>query len=164
MKKLLLLAGILCLTAGGSRPARAWYDSYSATYLWNFPSTELATVSDCDECSQVVTLPWAFPFYGKTYTQVTVYANGYIYGDEYIHAQPNEYLNGNKYGHCNQHTHPQANGYVYTNGYIHGDPYTHTHANEYVYRNKYAHGNKHTHIHQVLGDHCWSACAITLLV
>jgi hypothetical protein len=67
-----LLVGLCAGSANAHyNPAAAAYDPTPAPAL-------LGTVSGCDDCSEVVNLPFAFPFYGKTFTQVTVSSNGYL--------------------------------------------------------------------------------------
>jgi hypothetical protein len=63
----------------GAAPAHAFYDySYTPTAEYQWAPLRLSTVSGCDDCGEVVNLPWAFPFYGRTFTQVTVSSNGYL--------------------------------------------------------------------------------------
>ncbi|MDG5814866.1 S8 family serine peptidase [Chitinispirillales bacterium ANBcel5] len=40
--------------------------------------TRLTTVSGCDDCSQVQTIPFSFPFYGTEYDRIFVSSNGFI--------------------------------------------------------------------------------------
>lgn len=70
-----LAALMVGLSATG---ASAYYTQTAATYDAAQAPTLLSTVSGCDDCSQVVNLPFAFPFYGKSFTQVTVSSNGYL--------------------------------------------------------------------------------------
>ncbi len=68
----------LVLTVLGAGRANAYYAQSSVAYDAASAPTLLSTVSGCDDCSQVVSLPFTFPFYGKTFTQVTVSSNGYL--------------------------------------------------------------------------------------
>ena len=61
-----------------------WIDSDETggpLYQWNDISStgmELATVSNCDDCYQVLGLSFQFPFYGNEFNQIYVGSNGYI--------------------------------------------------------------------------------------
>ncbi len=50
----------------------------------------LATVSDCDDCTESVSLPFSFTFYGNTYSSVNVSSNGNLQFD----GASGEYFNG----------------------------------------------------------------------
>ncbi len=77
----------------GATSASAYYTQSSATYDATPAPTSLSTVSGCDDCSQVVNLPFSFPFYGKTFTQVTVSSNGYlVLGNTTASAHSNQQL------------------------------------------------------------------------
>ncbi|HEY3354944.1 MAG TPA: hypothetical protein VGQ83_16950 [Polyangia bacterium] len=57
--------------------AHAWLDNYSiGTTYYAAPTVQPA--AKCDDCGVVVNLPWAFPYYAGSYTQVTVSSNGYV--------------------------------------------------------------------------------------
>jgi hypothetical protein len=73
-----LLGAALLVVALGAGRASAYYPQSGATYDAAQAPTLLTTVSGCDDCSQVITLPFAFPFYGKSFTEVTVASNGYL--------------------------------------------------------------------------------------
>lgn len=62
----------------GAGSASAYYNTATAVYDASPAPALLSTVSGCDDCSEVVNLPFAFPFYGKTFTQLTVSSNGYL--------------------------------------------------------------------------------------
>src|SRR5262245_26367067 len=66
---------VVCLQ---SAPARAYYDYTAVTPAYEYGGIFQSTVSNCDDCSQVINLPFAFPFYGRTFTQITISSNGYI--------------------------------------------------------------------------------------
>lgn len=57
--------------------AHAVYTTASVTYSYEHP-TSLSTVSDCDDCGQVVTLPFAYPYWGESFSEITISSNGYI--------------------------------------------------------------------------------------
>lgn len=63
----------LCVMAA---PARAWYQYGTASYSYAYAPTFQAAVSDCDDCITTVTLPFAFPYYGRSFTTVTISSNG----------------------------------------------------------------------------------------
>jgi len=72
-------ASLAALMLGlGATGASAYYPQAVVPYDGALAPTLLSTVSGCDDCSQVVNLPFAFPFYGKSFTQVTVSSNGYL--------------------------------------------------------------------------------------
>jgi hypothetical protein len=62
----------------GAGSASAYYTQSTGTYDAAQAPTYLSTVSTCDDCSQVVNLPFSFPYYGRTFTQVTVGSNGLL--------------------------------------------------------------------------------------
>ncbi len=72
-------ASLAALMLGlGATGASAYYPQAAVPYDGAPAPAILSTVSGCDDCSQVVNLPFAFPFYGKSFTQVTVSSNGYL--------------------------------------------------------------------------------------
>ncbi len=72
-------ASLAALMLGlGATGASAYYPQAVVPYDGALAPAILSTVSGCDDCSQVVNLPFAFPFYGKSFTQVTVSSNGYL--------------------------------------------------------------------------------------
>ena len=72
-------ASLAALMVGlGATGASAYYAQTAVTYDAASAPALQSTVSGCDDCSQVVNLPFAFPFYGKSFTQVTVSSNGYL--------------------------------------------------------------------------------------
>ena len=72
-------ASLAALVLGlGATGASAYYPQTVVPYDGASAPAILSTVSGCDDCSQVVNLPFAFPFYGKSFTQVTVSSNGYL--------------------------------------------------------------------------------------
>jgi hypothetical protein len=72
-------ASLAALVLGlGATGASAYYPQAVVPYDGAPAPAILSTVSGCDDCSQVVNLPFAFPFYGKSFTQVTVSSNGYL--------------------------------------------------------------------------------------
>lgn len=52
-------------------PQFTWDDIQSS-------GTRLSSVSSCDDCSQLQTLSFSFPFYGTEYNSINVSSNGYI--------------------------------------------------------------------------------------
>jgi len=71
--RILLCIGVLLFAIGFYFPA-------NAPPLWqnNF-GTELAVVSDCDDCSQAIAFPFPFPFNGNPYDNAAVTTNGCIH-------------------------------------------------------------------------------------
>jgi hypothetical protein len=82
--KIFLLAAILpVLTAEAQAPAMGYTESFSCSAYSSIvgqPGTVLLpTVSGCDDCTELVTLPFTFNWYGDTpITQVQVSSNGQI--------------------------------------------------------------------------------------
>lgn len=72
------LSTALALATLGAGSASAYYTQSTVAYDTAPAPSLLSTVSACDDCSQVVNLPWAFPFYGRSFTQLTVSSNGYL--------------------------------------------------------------------------------------
>src|SRR5262245_50308908 len=59
--------------------AHAWYDAnYNLPYAYELATTRLTGLDNCDDCEQVVNLPFSFPFYGQTYNQIVVSTNGWV--------------------------------------------------------------------------------------
>jgi hypothetical protein len=72
-------AGILAgLTLGTAGVAHANYSVSNTTYAWSTAPTLLSGASSCDDCAAVVNLPFAFPYWGLTYTQASVSSNGTV--------------------------------------------------------------------------------------
>ncbi len=69
--RILLCIGVLLFVVGLYFPANAqpplWQDNFG---------TELATVSNCDDCEEAIALPFAFPFNGSTFNMAYVGSNG----------------------------------------------------------------------------------------
>ena len=77
-RRLTLVSVVVSLAALCSlaAPARAWYQYGTASYSYAYAPTFQAAVSDCDDCITTVALPFAFPYYGKSYSTVTISSNG----------------------------------------------------------------------------------------
>ncbi len=64
--------------AATSGNAWGFYDASTPAYSYLYAPSYHSGLSNCDDCSAVVDLPWAFNFYGQDYTQITIGSNGYI--------------------------------------------------------------------------------------
>lgn len=51
--------------------------AWGLSYSYEHP-TSLSTVSDCDDCGEVVTLPFSFKYYGESYSSLTISSNGFV--------------------------------------------------------------------------------------
>ena len=72
--RILLYIGVLLFVFGLYIPAQA---GLAPPPLWDPDfGTELAVVSDCDDCQEAVALPFPFPFNGSTFNMAYVGSNG----------------------------------------------------------------------------------------
>lgn len=78
MRHLLNLAIIVGIGVGATGVAHASYSTGTPAYAYSYAPTQLAAVSTCDDCAAVVNLPWAFPYWGRSFTQVSVSSNGTV--------------------------------------------------------------------------------------
>lgn len=87
-----------CLLAVASTAAHATYPTvFGLAYKYEHP-TSVSTVSDCNDCGQVVSLPFPFRYYGETFTSVTVSDNGFVVlGDNLAAARASQNLDPMRY-------------------------------------------------------------------
>lgn len=78
MRQLSVLAVTLGVVAGSAGIAEASYSTWGTTYSYQYAPTQAATVSNCDDCAQTINLPWAFPYWGRSFNQVSVSSNGTV--------------------------------------------------------------------------------------
>ncbi len=73
---------VLCLSlgvlAGSAGIAEANYSTWGTSYSYWPVGSLAATASACDDCAQTINLPWAFPYWGRSYSQISVSSNGTV--------------------------------------------------------------------------------------
>lgn len=66
------------VVGGTGAVAHASYNQAQVSYSYQYASTMQATVSNCDDCVATVNLPFAFPYWGRSYSQLTISSNGFV--------------------------------------------------------------------------------------
>lgn len=73
-RAIVLIGTLLALTASAS----AGYNDSSTAYSYAYAPTYHAALSDCDDCIATVNLPWSVPFFGRSYSQLSISSNGFV--------------------------------------------------------------------------------------